>query len=110
MGMKGEKQTDMEGVLVAAGAVGLRIDGSIPRLEEENSPKCDETAESWEFPYQFSRRNPAFAENQGINRGKASGLFWDGGFRRPAEIIRLRGIVWRDETEFAVVIQHISNQ
>lgn len=69
MGMKGEKLTDMEG-LAAAGAVGFTDDG-IPLLKEETARNAMKTAAVLGVPISFHEENPAFIENNGINRGKS---------------------------------------
>lgn len=79
MGMKGEKLTDMEG-LAAAGAVGFTDDG-IPLLKEETARNAMKTAAVLGVPISFHEENPAFIENNGINRGKSQRPFWDRGFR-----------------------------
>ena len=70
MGMKGEELTDMAGLL-AEGAAGFTDDG-IPLLKEETARKAMETAAALGVPISFQEENPAFIENNGINRGKAS--------------------------------------
>lgn len=109
MGMKGEKQTDMEG-LAAAGAVGFTDDG-IPLLKEETARNAMKTAAVLGVPISFHEENPAFIENNGINRGKASGHFGIGGSGRQAEINMIeRDVRLAEETGAAVVIQHISTK
>lgn len=109
MGMKGEKLTDMEG-LAAAGAVGFTDDG-IPLLKEETARNAMKTVAVLGVPISFHEENPAFIENNGINRGKANGHFGIGGSGRQAEIDMIeRDVRLAEETGAAVVIQHISTK
>lgn len=109
MGMKGEELTDMAGLL-AEGAAGFTDDG-IPLLKEETARKAMETAAALGVPISFHEENPAFIENNGINRGKASAYYGIGGSDRQAEIDMIaRDVRLAEETGAAVVIQHISTR
>ncbi len=105
--LKGETMTNMEG-LKKAGAVGFTDDG-IPILSEELVRKSMEKAAQLDVPLSFHEENPAYIENNGINRGKASAHFGIGGSDRMAEI----SLVERDleialETGAVFNVQHIS--
>ena len=105
--LKGETMTDMEG-LKAAGAVGFTDDG-IPILSEELVRQAMEKAAVLDVPLSFHEEDPAYIENNGINRGKASAHFGIGGSDRMAEI----SLVERDleialSTGAIFNVQHIS--
>ena len=109
MGMQGKKLTDMS-ELKAAGAVGVTDDG-IPLLEEVLARRAMENAAKTGMPISFHEEDPAYIENNGINRGKASEYFGIGGSDRQAEISMIR----RDleialETGAVINIQHISTR
>lgn len=109
LGMQGKELTDMS-ELKAAGAVGVTDDG-IPLLEEALVRKAMESAAKTGMPISFHEENPAYIENNGINRGKASEYFGIGGSDRQAEICMIR----RDleialETGAVINIQHISTK
>lgn len=105
--LKGETMTDME-ALKAAGSVGFTDDG-IPILSEELVRKAMEKAKMLDVPLSFHEEDPAYIENNGINRGKASAHFGIGGSDRMAEI----SLVERDlelalSTGAIFNVQHIS--
>ncbi len=105
--LKGETMTDMDG-LKKAGAVGFTDDG-IPILSEELVRKAMEKAVELDVPLSFHEEDPAYIENNGINRGKASDHFGIGGSDRMAEI----SLVERDleialSTGAIFNVQHIS--
>ena len=109
LGMKGETLTDMD-ALVAAGAAGFTDDG-IPILAEETVRAAMEKAAALRVPISFHEENPAFIENNGINRGAASAHFGIGGSDRQAEIVLVaRDVRLAVETGARVVIQHISTR
>ncbi len=109
LGMKGETLTDMD-ALVAAGAAGFTDDG-IPILAEETARAAMEKAAALRVPISFHEENPAFIENNGINRGAASAHFGIGGSDRQAEIdLVARDVRLAVETGARVVIQHISTR
>ena len=105
--LKGETMTDMDG-LKAAGAVGFTDDG-IPILSEQLVRQAMEKAVALDVPLSFHEEDPAYIENNGINRGKASAHFGIGGSDRMAEI----SLVERDleialSTGAIFNVQHIS--
>lgn len=109
IGMKGQELTDMA-ALKAAGAVGFTDDG-IPLLDEDIARSAMKTAARLKVPISFHEENPAFIENNGINRGKASAGLGIGGSDRQAEIDLVeRDVRLAQETGAAVVIQHISTK
>ena len=67
-------------VLRRQGPWALRMTVS-PLLKEETARNAMKTAAVLGVPISFHEENPAFIENNGINRGKASGHFGIGGFR-----------------------------
>ena len=106
-GLKGQEMTDMA-VLKEAGAVGFTDDG-IPILSAELVREAMERAAALDVPVSLHEENPAYIENNGINRGKASAHFGIGGSDRMAEI----SLVERDleialQTGAAFDVQHIS--
>ena len=63
------------------------------------------------MPISFHEENPAYIENNGINRGKASAFYGIGGSDRQAEIdLVARDVRLAEETGACVVIQHISTK
>lgn len=109
IGLKGQQLTDMES-LKAAGAVGFTDDG-VPLLEEGLVRTAMEKVAALNVPISFHEENPAFIENNGVNRGKASAFYGIGGSDRQAEI----DLVGRDlqialETGAHIDIQHISTK
>lgn len=109
LGMQGKELTDMS-ELKAAGAVGVTDDG-IPLLEEALARKAMESAAKTGMPISFHEEDPAYIENNGINRGKASEYFGIGGSDRQAEISMIkRDLEIALETEAVINIQHISTK
>lgn len=109
LGMKGKALTDME-ALVVAGAAGFTDDG-VPILAEVTARAAMEKAAALRVPISFHEENPAFIENNGINRGAASAYFGIGGSDRQAEIdLVARDVRLAAETGARVVIQHISTR
>lgn len=109
LGMKGEALTDMD-ALAAAGAAGFTDDG-IPILAEKTAREAMERAAALHLPISFHEENPAFIENNGINKGAASAYFGIGGSDRQAEIdLVARDVRLAAETGACVVIQHISTR
>lgn len=107
MGMQGRELTPME-ELAAQGAAGFTDDG-VPLLDEALVRKAMERAAALDTVLSFHEEDPRLIENNGINRGKASGYFGLGGSPREAEI----GLVERDlklalETGARINVQHIS--
>lgn len=109
LGMQGKELTDMS-ELKAAGAVGVTDDG-IPLLEEALARKAMESAAKTGMPISFHEEDPAYIENNGINRGKASEYFGIGGSDRQAEISMIkRDLEIALETGAVINIQHISTK
>ena len=109
MGLKGLEMTDMD-ALKAAGAVGFTDDG-VPLLDEDLVKRAMKKVAALNVPISFHEENPAFIENNGVNRGKASQFYGIGGSDRQAEI----DLVGRDlqlalETGAHLDIQHISTK
>ncbi len=105
--LAGDCMTDMD-ALKSAGAVGFTDDG-IPILSQELVRKAMEKAAQLDVPLSFHEEDPAYIENNGVNRGKASEHFGIGGSDRMAEI----SLVERDlaialETGAVFNVQHIS--
>lgn len=108
-GMQGEELTDML-ALKAAGAVGVTDDG-VPILGEGLARKAMESAAKAGMPISFHEEDPAYIENNGINRGKASEHFGIGGSDRQAEISMIkRDLEIALETGAVINIQHISTK
>lgn len=108
-GMQGRKLTDMKG-LAQAGACGFTDDG-IPILDEELVRSAMEQAAAWNLPISFHEENPAFIENNGVNRGRASAHFGIGGSPREAEICMVeRDLKIALQTGAVIDIQHISSK
>ncbi len=108
-GLSGKELVDMK-ALKEAGAAGFTDDG-IPLLDEQFVRMAMEEAVKWEMPLSFHEENPAYIENNGINRGKASEHFQIGGSDRQAEISMIeRDIRLAKETGAEIDIQHISTK
>lgn len=108
-GMQGKEMVSME-ELARAGAVGFTDDG-VPILDEALVRNAMEQVAKLKVPISFHEENPAFIQNNGINKGKASAHFGIGGSDRQAEI----DLVERDlqialETGACIDIQHISSK
>ncbi len=106
-GMRGKELTPVE-ELAEAGAAGFTDDG-VPLLDGNLVREAMERAAGLDMPVSFHEEDPGLIDNNGINRGKASGFFGIGGSPREAEI----RLVERDlqlalETGANVNIQHIS--
>ncbi len=107
IGMKGESLTDMK-ALAEAGAVGFTDDG-VPLLNETLVREAMRQAAALHMPISFHEENPAYIENNGINRGRASEYYGIGGSSRKAEITMVeRDLKLALETGASVDIQHIS--
>ncbi len=107
-GFRGEELTDFE-ALLKMGATGLTDDG-IPLKNEEFVRRAMEKAKELHVVLSFHEENPAFIENNGVNRGKASTFFGIGGSPAEAEV----SLVKRDcelakETGAKINVQHISS-
>lgn len=108
-GMKGKELTPMS-ELKAAGAAGFTDDG-VPILDEAMARKAMEEVAKTGLPISFHEENPAYIENNGINRGKASAHFGIGGSDRQAEISMIqRDLEIALETGAVINIQHISTK
>lgn len=108
-GLKGEKITDME-YLKLEGAVGFTDDG-VPLLKEELVRTAMQMAARLNVPISFHEENPAFIENNGVNRGAASAFYGIGGSDRQAEIdLVARDVQIALETGAHIDIQHISTK
>lgn len=108
-GLLGKELVDVKR-LKEAGAVGLTDDGN-PLLDEQFVRRAMEEAVRWEMPLCFHEENPAYIEDNGINRGKASEHFQIGGSDRQAEISMIeRDIRLAEETGAEINIQHISTK
>lgn len=106
-GMQGRELVDME-ALKAAGAIGFTDDG-IPLLDEAVTRKAMETAAKLRVPISFHEEDPAYIENNGVNRGKASEYYHIGGSSREAEISMVaRDIEIALQTGASMDVQHIS--
>lgn len=107
-GFRGEELTDFE-ALLKMGATGLTDDG-IPLKNEEFVKRAMEKAKELHVVLSFHEEDPAFIENNGVNRGKASTFFGIGGSPAEAEV----SLVKRDcelakETGAKINVQHISS-
>jgi dihydroorotase len=114
-GMQGKELTDFE-ALMQAGAAGFTDDG-IPIVEESVVKSAMEQAAALQkktgrpVPLSFHEENPDFIENNGINRGKASGHYGIGGSDRQAEISMVeRDLKLALETGACFDVQHISTK
>lgn len=109
MGMQGKELTQMA-KLQEAGAVGFTDDG-VPILDEAMARRAMEEVAKTGLPISFHEENPAYIENNGINRGKASAHFEIGGSDRQAEISMIqRDLEIALETGAVINIQHISTK
>ncbi|MCD7738299.1 MAG: dihydroorotase [Lachnospiraceae bacterium] len=109
MGMQGKRLTDMQ-ALKEAGAVGFTDDG-VPLLEPELVREAMEETARLSVPVSFHEENPAYIENNGVNRGNASEYFGIGGSDRQAEISMIeRDIEMAVQTGCCMNIQHISTK
>ena len=109
MGMQGETLTDMEH-LYKCGAVGFTDDGK-PIMDEDLVEKAMKKAKELSVPISFHEENPAYIENNGVNKGKASEYFGIGGSPREAEINMIaRDLEIALKTGACINIQHISSK
>ena len=109
VGMQGQKLTEMR-KLAEAGAAGFTDDG-IPLLDENLVREAMKMAAALDLPISFHEENPAYIENNGINRGKASEYYGIGGSDRQAEISMIeRDLKLALETGANIDIQHISTK
>lgn len=108
-GFQGKELTDFE-ALIKTGATGLTDDG-IPLKDEDFVRRAMEKAKELDVVLSFHEEDPAYIENNGVNRGKASAFFGIGGSPVEAEI----SLVKRDcelarETGAKINVQHISSK
>ncbi|MBO4338204.1 MAG: dihydroorotase [Lachnospiraceae bacterium] len=108
-GMAGAELTDME-ALADIGAAGFTDDG-IPLMDEKLVKEAMERSAALNLPVSFHEEDPAYIENNGINRGAASEYFGVGGSDRMAEI----SLIKRDSglallTDAIYDCQHISTK
>lgn len=109
VGMKGQELTDME-ELQKAGAVGFTDDG-VPLLKEAVVRAAMAEAARLNKPLSFHEENPAYIQNNGVNRGKASAYYGIGGSDRQAEIDMVkRDLALAEGTGADISIQHISTK
>ncbi len=107
MGMQGRKLTNMR-ELAEAGAVGFTDDG-VPLLDGELAREAMRATASLDMPVSFHEEDPAYIENNGINRGRASEYYGIGGSSREAEISMVeRDLKLALEMGASINIQHIS--
>lgn len=109
MGMKGKELVPMER-LAGCGAAGFTDDG-VALMNEALVREAMKRAKELNRPVSFHEEDPALIENNGVNRGKASGHYHIGGSPREAEYTLVR----RDlelalETGACINIQHISTK
>lgn len=114
MGMQGKELVPME-TLKANGAVGFTDDG-VPIMDADICLEAMKRSALLGVPISFHEENPAFIENNGVNRGKASSYYGIGGSPREAEIdlisrdIELAKKACEEVAGPIVVIQHISTK
>ena len=105
---KGEELTDFKS-LKEAGAYVFTDDG-IPLKDELLVKKAMEEAKALDMPLSFHEENPAFIEQQGINKGAISDKLGLGGAPALSEYIMVaRDCVLALHTGASVCIQHISS-
>jgi dihydroorotase len=107
-GMKGQELTDMD-ALKAAGAVGFTDDG-VPLMDEKLLMEAFLKVKELDVPISLHEEDPAFIENNGVNRGEVSKQLGIGGSCKLAE----DSLVARDcmlalYSGAKVNIQHISS-
>lgn len=106
-GMEGKELTGME-QLRRLGAAGFTDDGK-PILDEKVLRAAMEQAARLNVPISLHEENPAYIENNGINRGAVSKQLGIGGSSAEAEISMVeRDCRLAEETGASVNIQHIS--
>ena len=106
-GMEGKELTDME-QLRRLGAAGFTDDGK-PILDEKVLRAAMEQAARLNVPISLHEEDPAYIENNGINRGAVSKQLGIGGSPAEAEISMVeRDCRLAEETGASVNIQHIS--
>ena len=107
-GLGGRELTDMR-ALKAAGAAGFTDDG-IPLMDERRVRQAMEQAKELGVPLSFHEEDPAFIENNGVNRGEVSRQLGIGGSPALAEdSLVARDLMIALHTGARVEIQHISS-
>ena len=107
-GLGGRELTDMR-ALKAAGAAGFTDDG-IPLMDERLVRQAMEQAKELGVPLSFHEEDPAFIENNGVNRGEVSRQLGIGGSPALAEdSLVARDLMIALHTGARVEIQHISS-
>lgn len=108
-GMKGRMITDMK-ALSDAGAIGFTDDG-IPLRDPEIVKAAMEETAKLDLPISFHEEDPSYIDKNGINHGKASEYYGNGGSDRMAEISMVeRDLKLALETGAKIDIQHISTK
>ena len=108
-GMKGKELTDMK-ALANAGAVGFTDDG-IPLRDPAIVRAAMEQVAELDLPISFHEEDPTYIDKNGINHGKASEFYGNGGSDRMAEISMVeRDLKLAIETGARIDIQHISSK
>ncbi len=108
-GLQGKEMTNFE-ELLQAGAVGFTDDG-IPIRDAEMTKRALVESVKYDVLLSFHEEDPAFIENNGVNRGKASEHFGIGGSDRQAEISLIkRDLELAVETGGNINIQHIGSK
>ena len=108
-GMQGTELTDFH-KLMSCGAIGFTDDG-VPLLDENLVRNAMEQAADNNCILSFHEENPVYIENNGINRGDASGLLKIGGSDRKAEISMVeRDLKLAEETGAKINFQHLSTK
>lgn len=108
-GLQGKELVDFD-TLRKEGAAGFTDDG-IPIMDEEIVYKAMENCKALNVPISLHEEDPAYIENNGVNRGKASAHFNIGGSPRDAEIVMVkRDLEIAKKTGVCVDIQHISSK
>lgn len=107
--LQGEELTDMP-LLAEKGAVGFTDDG-IAILSEELALRAMKKAKELNVPLSFHEEDPAYIENNGVNKGVASAHLGIGGSDRMAEISLIeRDLELALKTGVAFNVQHISTK
>lgn len=108
-GMAGKELNDMD-ELLEAGAAGFTDDG-LPILDESIVKMAMVKGAELGVPLSFHEEDPAYIENNGVNRGVASEYYGIGGSPRDAEISMIdRDLKLAIETGAIIDIQHISTK
>ena len=107
-GLQGQELTDMDS-LKEKGAVGFTDDG-IPLKSEMLVKEAMQKAKELDMPLSFHEENPAYIEQQGINKGVVSDKLNIGGAPACSEYMMVaRDCMLALETKATICIQHISS-